>query len=347
MSTHKTLGAEAFGKKAPSPFDDPHADIIICSRDGTLFHMPKLILAQASVHFANMFTLPTTSPTTVTHISDAIDGIPVVNVTENTASLLLFLSFCHPAAEKPYPKTVYDILELYTLGDKYIVDSLKSYARRELSTFIKDQPVSVFVVATHLGWKEEAQAAARESVKLSLPDILSAGGKELDYVPAGILKMFGDYYRKYQAEALMATSPTFWYCEDTIEYSMDGIDEEDWPLMPAMSEERKIRNTRCRCDVRQQTDQGIALGECAWSSIEKHIIVLRWFDIYLQDIRAALQERPGLTDVVESAALMEGAMQEAVKCPVCCTIAFTTLRSYSSKIKSAADRLVLKVKLPQ
>jgi hypothetical protein len=87
---------DTFAGASGALFDDPDADIIIRSRDGVRFRTHKLLLSLASPIFRDMFSLPQPD-----HDKDAGEGLPVVDLTESSATFRLFMSLCYPAVYPP------------------------------------------------------------------------------------------------------------------------------------------------------------------------------------------------------------------------------------------------------
>jgi len=352
MSNPDSSAIDVGQKIAPPPFEDVDADVIICTNDGVLFRTFKFLLSKASPHFANMFILPPVSPSSV-HPSNHVEGVPVVHVTEDASTMINFLSLGHPSAQVPSLQSVYEVLQLHTTGDKYLVDSVKDFARREVSRFISSEPVSVFAVAYHLGWKEEAMKAAQASLKMSVKEISLAGGTEMDFVPAGVLKKLAEYRRECQKAMALMTCPAYWYavnierdidcqmnegCEPIIDVKQFPVRE--WGSLPFSSQ--------CCCTPvmlddssgwRDQFD-----GPFMYGQLPFELQALPWFAKYYRELRAALQDIPGREDV-DSAIWMKEALKEAKTCPECGLIAFTILQALSIHVKEGASRSIVHVQL--
>jgi len=343
MSNHGSLEAEDKRKFAPPPFDDLDADVIICSSDGILFRSFKAVLARASPHFANMFTLPLAPPAT-TDTWNYIGGVPMVRVTEKADEMTQFLSFCHPEVQKPSPQTAYEVYQLYKLGDKYMVDSLLEYVKRELSRLTAGHPVGVYMVASHLGWNEEAVKAARESLKLSPDDFFGAGGMEMKFISADMLKNLHKYRHQVERNLVHSTDSAYWYQRDLASW-VDPLPDYLFDR-PPMEHSESMFPANCCCRKLSHEIVDLDPGLRSHFGISGHeVVVLGWFDTYLRDLRVALQKIPGRTDI-DGIVFMEGAWNEAQRCPECRPIAMDVFNALSFAMKTwAVDRFIDQVKV--
>jgi len=89
MSKNKAAGAESEDQTATvtdanAPFDNPDADVIIRSSDNVDFRVFKLVLSLASPFFTVMFGLPQGPAGSINEKQETRNGIPVIQVTENS-----------------------------------------------------------------------------------------------------------------------------------------------------------------------------------------------------------------------------------------------------------------------
>lgn len=80
---------------ASEPFDKPStADIIFRTSDGVHFYAHKIILSLASTFFEGMFSISQPSP--AGKVQETLNGVPVVDVPEDEATLDCMLRYCYP-----------------------------------------------------------------------------------------------------------------------------------------------------------------------------------------------------------------------------------------------------------
>ncbi|KAJ3543578.1 hypothetical protein NM688_g5839 [Phlebia brevispora] len=171
-------------QRAPAPFDDTDADLVLQTSDNVVFHLHTFLMSKASSVFRDMLTVPqppTTDPSTAT---EYLDGKPLIRVTEDSKTMDVFLRCCYPV-----PNPTLDISQLATVygtGDKYNVEAVKQHAVSELSRFTP-QPLyclRAYVLACHFGLRDEAKRAARQTLERSREEILHPTFPELDLIPA-------------------------------------------------------------------------------------------------------------------------------------------------------------------
>jgi hypothetical protein len=102
---------------AKSPFDDPKADLILCSSDNVHFYTDKLLLSLASSFFHDMFALPQGPETKETR--------QIVDVDERSRALEKLLTWCDPR-RTPVLETIEHIQVVLELSDKYMMDGVGS-----------------------------------------------------------------------------------------------------------------------------------------------------------------------------------------------------------------------------
>ncbi|THH00565.1 hypothetical protein EW026_g2000 [Hermanssonia centrifuga] len=142
------------------PFNDPDADIIICSSDGVKFRTFKSNLAQISLVFKTMFTLPQSSPHADSE--DYEDGIQVVRVSETAHVLNALLMICLPGAAHSDSKCVALAVEVLLAVRKYDMDSLLACAGIAFDDAMMEKPVLAYFLACQHGLEGKARDAARD-----------------------------------------------------------------------------------------------------------------------------------------------------------------------------------------
>ncbi len=153
------------------PFNDPDADIIICSSDGVKFRTFKSNLAQISLVFKTMFTLPQSSPHADSE--DYEDGIQVVRVSETAHVLNALLMICLPGAAHSDSKCVALAVEVLLAVRKYDMDSLLACAGIAFDDAMMEKPVLAYFLACQHGLEGKARDAARYCLRLPLSVIIN------------------------------------------------------------------------------------------------------------------------------------------------------------------------------
>ncbi|KIL69234.1 hypothetical protein M378DRAFT_38497, partial [Amanita muscaria Koide BX008] len=144
---------------AEKPFDaSAKADVILRSYDSVDFFVLKPILCLASLVFDHMFS-------TTQESNETKNGLPVVDLAEDSTTLYSLLLLLYPYAKKPT-----NTLEVYTR----VAEAAKKYAMDETLQKLKElvmscdtmveEPVAAFAVATHFGWVEVMREAAHNSL---------------------------------------------------------------------------------------------------------------------------------------------------------------------------------------
>ncbi|KAH7890882.1 hypothetical protein F5I97DRAFT_1785369, partial [Phlebopus sp. FC_14] len=149
---------------AKSPFDHVDADVILRSSDNVDFRVFKAILSFASPFFKDMFALP--QPGDEPHTPNSPSSLPVVHVSENAATLEALLLLIYPVTPPEF-KTLDDACAVADAAVKY--DAAIAVQRvTELMTvhFLEKSPLSVYAISCRFGWKNLAQRAAMETLKI-------------------------------------------------------------------------------------------------------------------------------------------------------------------------------------
>jgi BTB/POZ domain len=90
----------------PETFDVPDASLIIRSSDHVDFRVHKSVLALVSPFFRDLLSLPQPSD------SDSVDGLPVVELSEDSELLNSLVSFLYPV-RKLVPNSYEKVLYLF------------------------------------------------------------------------------------------------------------------------------------------------------------------------------------------------------------------------------------------
>ncbi len=199
---------------ASAPFDNLTADLVVRTSDHTQFHVVKAILSVASPVFADMFRVAANLPPETVSPCDYIDGVPVVEVTEDRKTIDTILRLCYPVNNPILSDTDIDtIVRVYDAGKKYEIEvtqnwstsSLKDRAREDVSSF------TIFLIAYQLGLEDLAKFAARQLLSVSMPDILSVRAlSQLSQVHATVFPSLWAYRTSCQQAMVEVAVPYYW-----------------------------------------------------------------------------------------------------------------------------------------
>ncbi|EIW79711.1 hypothetical protein CONPUDRAFT_126135 [Coniophora puteana RWD-64-598 SS2] len=162
-------------RAAGAPFDADDAEIILRTSDGVDFRVHKSILSVASSVFRDMLSIPQpSSPSDDSHL---------VPLTESSKTLNTLLLFCYPVPD-PEIETLSDMRLVLEAARKYDLSFIFQSAFKQLSArFLDENPLGVYCIACHYGWKSEAVKAARRTLDLgSLAQSNSAHAEELSMI---------------------------------------------------------------------------------------------------------------------------------------------------------------------
>ncbi|EKM54654.1 uncharacterized protein PHACADRAFT_258646 [Phanerochaete carnosa HHB-10118-sp] len=145
-------------------FSDKDADVIIRSSDAVEFKMYKVILSKASPFFKDMFSLPQSPSVVDDRPSEFLDGVPVVDFSENNRTLDHLFRFLYPCPN-PNLKSLDDVHAVLEAANKYQLEDVVLYARRTWNELASLEPLRAFAIACGRRWEEEARSAALLSLK--------------------------------------------------------------------------------------------------------------------------------------------------------------------------------------
>lgn len=144
-------------------FSSPDADIVLGSKDGTLFRVHSFTLKSTSGWFRTMFTLP--------QRSDSPASSDVVIYADEDATTLEGL--LRMISGLPIPRLdSYDIIEpILHAAEKYDMPGPASIVRALVMTPpLLSEPLRLYAIACRYGWQQEAQMASRYTLTLDLHD---------------------------------------------------------------------------------------------------------------------------------------------------------------------------------
>ncbi|KAI0639332.1 hypothetical protein C8Q77DRAFT_53865 [Trametes polyzona] len=143
-------------------FSSPNADIVLRSKDDTLFRISSETLSRTSAWFRSMLSLPQGSSPPPQAETIAVD--------ESTAVLAALLSIVSgielPTAELGDADFLQSLL---AAAEKYEMPMAVSVLRLALfSPFLEVSPVRLFGLASRMTWEREAAHAAQQALTLDL-----------------------------------------------------------------------------------------------------------------------------------------------------------------------------------
>ncbi|KAK0234098.1 hypothetical protein IW262DRAFT_1424820 [Armillaria fumosa] len=177
---------------ADPPFNDASdfADLVIRTSDNVDFfvHRSFLLLKSPSSFFRNALY--------GNHHTEEKDGLPVLEVVEDSAIFKSILLFCYPY-DTPELASVEHFSAVGMALDKYCMDhAFERFVQTVIgSLLIKGQPLRVFAVAIANRWKALGETAARNTLGVPL-DGVESDVKELDGISARHLQRLLNYHKR-------------------------------------------------------------------------------------------------------------------------------------------------------
>jgi hypothetical protein len=171
---------------AQAPFDHfDSADIIIRSSDGVYFRMVKLLLSLASPVFKDMFGLPRSAD----GIDETKDGLPVVDLTEDSGTIKNLLSFCYPVIYTGRMGFM-DLSEVHSMleaANKYEMEGIRKDVVQNLTKpeFLANEPLRVYAIACRHKLEAEALLAVKSTLirpvlgDAYFPELVSMDARQL------------------------------------------------------------------------------------------------------------------------------------------------------------------------
>ncbi|KAK7687858.1 hypothetical protein QCA50_009077 [Cerrena zonata] len=283
-------------KLAAAPFNDLTGDIILRSNgaDKVDFRTHKLFLIHASPVFEAMVSLP--QGQTAATVGD----VPVVNMHEDENELGSLLLFCHPGTVPQPPTSLLEVYTIYRIADKYMMDGLKGWLRKSISSFAEEVPVGVYMLARHFDWVEEASSAARKCLSHPLADLATYNDPVLRHLSANFLRDLLQYHQDCCDFLSNSMRPQHW-----IRSWVDAYDDTPFPPLQTASE---------RCCSRLYSE-------------EDGVYVNKWCELFLNDLGDALAIVPCF-DKVPLTELYRKISKQTVGCPNCGPVALDGISSF-------------------
>ncbi|SJL13603.1 uncharacterized protein ARMOST_17049 [Armillaria ostoyae] len=177
---------------AGAPFNDPtdNVDLVIRTADNVEFFVLSVLLTLRSPSSFFRHALQDSKHT------EERNGLPVLEVTEDSATFRTILLLCYPDAA-PKIKSVKRFQAVGVGLEKYCMDrAMGRFVQAVLaSSMISEQPLRVFALAVANGWKKLGEAAARNTLVLPLRQAIS-DVEELNIITARHLYRLQDYHAR-------------------------------------------------------------------------------------------------------------------------------------------------------
>ncbi|TRM66522.1 hypothetical protein BD626DRAFT_482922 [Schizophyllum amplum] len=158
-STHEA--AIATSERAYHPdFSSAEADAVLCSREGTLYRVPSIVLKMTSGFFRSVLALPPPKPSSE-------HPIPIAEPDQVITTLLKLMCGLEIA---PW-SSLSAIEDVLALAEVWETPGPISVIRTAITApGLLVDPLRVFSIAQRFGWTAEAQTAARATLTLDLYD---------------------------------------------------------------------------------------------------------------------------------------------------------------------------------
>lgn len=271
MSTSTAASNKKSVTDAGTPFNDPDADVILRSADNVDFRVFKVLMSLASPFFKTMFGLPQTQKED--NCDEMKDGLPVVQVTEESKTLEMLLSMCYPMAivDPPTLEMLEDVCVLLDAAIKYNLERVEKRVRGYLvePRFLEIDPVRVYAIACHYRLEAEAKLAAKATV--FKPLWKRPYGAELELITGAQLHLLLQYHDNCVDSAKNLTTDFAWI-EQTSELS--------WFNCGYCSKELRVIGTQSRnvdtwwCNYMREFGNTLEMRNCDYTSLMDTTVAL-------------------------------------------------------------------------
>ncbi|KAF8460559.1 hypothetical protein DFH94DRAFT_641099, partial [Russula ochroleuca] len=194
----------------PETFDVSDASLIIRSSDLVDFRVHKSVLALASPFFRDLLSLPQPSE------SESIDGLPVVELSEDSELLNTLVSFLYPV-RTVIPNSYEKVLHLLVACQKFEMVSVQSSIRAKVDRGEFPAPKGT----------EAFRAYAIASSKGLIPEIENAARQTLDHPMT--FEILGEELRLFEGWALRDLASFRKRCKDNFIVCLDSFLEVQPP----------------------------------------------------------------------------------------------------------------------
>lgn len=295
-------------RDAPHPFNKPTADAILRTKDGVAFRVHTAILAEASPFFADMFTLPQPSQADPKSSSEGdserADSLPVIDVTEDSATLEKTLRYCYPGVDNPMLATVGELEVIMEAAKKYQLDSVLIIIMRRFAYFAAEEPLRAFAVAYMREMADETRLAAYQGLRR--PMLADGAPEELDRISGRGYYVFIKYHERCQRVATALTTDFRWIPVGT---PLGSSDLQGAPIELRWETGRIPKWFSCgSCAAGNRT---VTIGEQHTTYTPR-----AWWLTMMDRARAALEKRPFGGALLQST-LLSPVFQAASACGNC------------------------------
>ncbi|TRM66512.1 hypothetical protein BD626DRAFT_609066 [Schizophyllum amplum] len=160
----------------------PEADAVLCSREGTLYRVPSIVLKMTSGFFRSVLALPPPA-----HSSER--PIPIAEPDQVVTTLLKLM--CDGLEIAPW-SSLSAIGDVLALAEVWETPGPISVIRTAITApGLLAEPLRVFSIAQQFGWAMEAQTAARATLTLDLYD-----GAHQDALPNPLMALLTLHRRR-------------------------------------------------------------------------------------------------------------------------------------------------------
>jgi hypothetical protein len=178
-------------------FNDPDADLVLCSCDSHTFRVLKLYIIRSSTVLGEMIRAASETFGTASSTS-AETRLPEVQLSDSNAILSCLLTFIFPEPSV-IPSSLEEKMELLSVAQKYKMNSVIDHIRGSLSMqnppFIhRENAFLAYSLAQRYGLRHEAIQAARLTLKFTLTI-----EKFEDDIPGAYLHQLWSYHQRVQA----------------------------------------------------------------------------------------------------------------------------------------------------
>ncbi|KAI0070672.1 hypothetical protein K474DRAFT_744256 [Panus rudis PR-1116 ss-1] len=162
---------------------ESEADIVLCGLDGGKFPFRRSLFASLSTEFQTLLLQSENGATATTAATAVVDSntepmsvdalrtnLPVVEISEDSLTLLVLLHMCYPINNPDFSRFLPQrILKMMHVIRKYKLPAqCESLCRRHMEAFIFKRPFFAFHTALAYGWHEEARDAALYIARLQV-----------------------------------------------------------------------------------------------------------------------------------------------------------------------------------
>jgi hypothetical protein len=345
---------------APSPFDDPNADIIVRSSENVDFRMYKFLLALASPFFKEMFEIP--QPMNIDggekqrfQSDDTRDGIPVIFMHDDQNQVCgkdvveFVLSSCHPVCLQPQllPEVVGPVIHV---AIKYRMDSVVKKLLHD-PHLLKAKPFLVFAHACHVGLAAEAAVAAKETLRFRIEDFPREPTLKLisGYQYHALL----EFHRRCgkEASAIARGNNAVWMPNEILRLFPDSHE-------PCSSSENKninLWNTRLEISTHIFLVKAFTGGGNSNPVLSKRVVPNRrnipnsssqqWWIEYMASTATALESRPHSSTVNDTVRVGETLTKAFRSCETCADHVGSLMSAFIPAFKQKIEKVICTVSL--